>query len=518
MPDLVDANGQPLKKPTAPPVGEAASILLSTYAVFGGLLQPDDATLASRGGGRGYAIYRDIERDAHAWAVLDKRKRAVIARPVTVTPASESARDKAAAALVEDQVKRLPFDRLCYELLDATLIGFAVSEILWEVGQEVRAAAAIPRGQDRFKFDTENRLRLLTRSNSAIGEPMPEYKFIVHRHGGTDNTPYGLGLGTRLFWPVFFKRQDITFWLTWLDKYGSPMPLGKYPSNATPAEKDTLLRAAIAIRQEAAAIIPEGMLLELLEAKGGSTDAYERLARYMDEQISLIVLGETMTTTAAGAGLGSSQADVHNDVRIELAQADADLLNDTLNQTLVRWIVDFNDPGAGYPKIGRDFSEPEDLTAKANRDKTLSEMGLEPDDAYLTENWPGWRRKAPTLPASGSLPPEGAAPGLGAAQRPGGAPMPAFAAGSDQPARDALDDLVDAAAADWQPAMEAMLAPVQALLAAAEKDGLTLTQVRDRLPALVGQGASRLEDSLSKTLLTARAAGEAGVDTHGDLS
>lgn len=506
MADLLDAAGKPLRPAAKPPVGEAASILLSTYATYGGLLQPDDATLATRGGGRGYRIYRDIERDAHAWAVLDKRKRAVIGRPLTVTPASESPRDQAAAELVERQLKALPFDRLCHELLDATLIGFAVSETLWEIGPEVRAAAQIPRGQDRFVFDTEHALRLLTKSNQVTGEPMPDKKFIVHRHGGSDNNPYGLGLGTRLFWPVFFKRQDISFWLTYLDKYGSPSALGKYPSTATPGEKDTLLNALISLRQESATIIPEGMAAELLEAKGNSTDAYEQLARYMDEQISLIVLGETMTTTAAGAGLGSTQADVHNDVRLELAQADADLLNDTLNSTLVRWIVDFNDPGAGYPKIGRDFSEPEDLEAKARRDKTLSDIGLEPDDAYLMENWPGWRRKrAPT-------------PGTEGGGATDGPLAPAFASPPPAaPARDALDDLVDAAAADWQPAMEALLAPVEALLAAAEKEGLTLTQVRDRLPALVGQGAGRLQDSLARALLTARAAGEAGVDTHGDL-
>lgn len=412
MTTLLDADGNPIPKVNRPPEDEAASLLLSMLPMFGGLLEPDDDTLTTRGGGRGLKIYRDLERDAQAWAVLDKRKRAVVARPWKVVPASESPRDKAMADLVEGQIRRLPFDRICHELLDATLMGYSVGEIMWETTPgEVRAAAVIPRAQTRFKFDLENRLRLLTRNSPALGEVMPERKFIIHRRGGADNNPYGLGLGTRLFWPVFFKRQDITFWLSFLDKFGAPSPVGKYPNGATEAQKRTLLLALKRLRSEAATIIPEGMLIDLLESKRASnTDAFEKLARYMDEQIALIVLGETMSTTATASGLGSGQAEVHNEVRLELARADADLLTDTLTQSLVSWIVLFNDPGAGVPSVERDFSEPEDQTSNAERDKLLSEAGLEPDDDYLAEHWPGWRRKSTPPPAPAAPIPTFAAP------------------------------------------------------------------------------------------------------------
>ena len=42
-------------------------------------------------------------------------------------------------------------------------------------------------------------------------------------------------------------------------------------------------------------VVPDGMVIEFLEAtRSGTVDAYERMARYMDQQISLIVLGETL--------------------------------------------------------------------------------------------------------------------------------------------------------------------------------------------------------------------------------
>ena len=48
--------------------------------IFMGLLANQDDTLLTRGGGKGLKIYDDIERDCHAFAVLQKRKMAVIAR------------------------------------------------------------------------------------------------------------------------------------------------------------------------------------------------------------------------------------------------------------------------------------------------------------------------------------------------------------------------------------------------------------------------------------------------------
>jgi hypothetical protein len=52
---------------------------------------------------------------------------------------------------------------------------------------------------------------------------MPERKFWTFSAGAaTDDEPYGLGLGHFLYWPVFFKRNDIKFWLIFLEKFAAP--------------------------------------------------------------------------------------------------------------------------------------------------------------------------------------------------------------------------------------------------------------------------------------------------------
>lgn len=484
-------------KPAKPPLGESAGVQRSLHIVYGGNVSPEDETLATRAAGKGIKLYRDIERDAHAWAVLDKRKRAVIARPWNVEAATDDPRDAQAAELVAEQLRRIPFDRVCYELLDAVLMGYAVGEVIWQIdADQVRPIELISRGQERFRFDEDRRLRLITLNSPTEGELLEPRKFIVHRHGGRDANPYGLGLGTRLFWPCYFKRQDISFWLVFLDKFGGPTALGKYPSGALDAEKQTLLAALAAIRQDSAVVIPDGMSAELLEAaRSGSSDAYERMARYMDEQISLIVLSETMTTTAASAGLGSSQADVHNDVRIELAMADGDLLADTLQATLCQWIVDFNLPGAGVPRIQRQFDEPEDKNVTAERDKKLTEMGLEPEDQYIKDTYPGWRRKAATPPT---------APGLPAANN---TPPAEFAAPEAEafPDQAELDALLDSLPApELQAQAEQLLRPVIDMLESAGSYDAALGGLAEVYPDIA---SDKLQDMVSRAFASAAAFG-----------
>ena len=404
----------------APELNEIASIDRDpTKLFYGKVLSNDDSTLLTRGQGKGLKIYDELERDAHAYSVLQKRKLAVVGREWLVTPASDSADDKRAADFITETLKGISFDRICMELLDATNKGFAVGEVMWAVkpsailGHEaIVPADLIARNQRRFTFAKERDdkwggypLRLYTRENMYEGVELPLNKFIVHRFGSKDGSPYGLGLGHKLFWPVFFKRQGITFWLTFCDKFGSPTAIGKYPRGAQASEQKKLLDALRAIANDVGIIVPEGTEVDLLEAqRSGTVTTYESLCRYMDEQMSEAVLGETMTTSAAGAGLGSGQANVQNEVRNEVSQADADLLSDTLNGSLIKWLIDYNMPGAGYPMVSRNFDEEEDLNKRAERDTKIGELGFEPNQEYITNTYgPGWTKKAAPPPPDPNL-------------------------------------------------------------------------------------------------------------------
>jgi phage gp29-like protein len=460
-----------------------------TVALYGGVLSNQDDTLLSRGGGKGLKIYDEIERDCHAFAVLQKRKLAIIAREWQLLPASESALDKKAAELVERQLHNLRFDQVCVKLLDATLKGYSVAEILWGYdGAEIVARRVKVKPQRRFIFDEDQQARLLTPVDQVKGEQLPPRKFIVHRCGEKDDdNPYGLGLGHKLFWPVFFKKQDLTFWLTFVDKFAAPTAVGEYPNGTSEADQKKLLASLSTIASEAGIIVPQGMVVKLLEAaRSGSIDTYERLARYLDEQISECVLGETLSTNIGNSGsLAASKT--HNEVRLELAKGDSDLLSDTLNETLIRWIVELNLPGAKPPQLWRDFAEGDDLKVRSERDKNLVEMGFEPDLKYINETYGGkWTKKA--KPAQ----PQQPAPGE---------PLPAQFAEAEVDTVDQLTEqlLAESDGSDMVAAVYRLLEECGSLDEAQEK----LLDLYERVP--IDKTGQSLGDRLFQAELTGRA-------------
>lgn len=324
-----------------------------TIPNFGTVLQPQDDTLIQRGGGKGLKLYDEIERDPHAYALLQKRKLALIAREWEVEAASDDPRDEAARDFVEAVLSSLSFDRLCADLLDATLKGYAVAEIVWTRGAlGIAPERIVSHDQRRFTFDVDWRPRLLTWTQPTEGEALPERKFIVHRFGAKGNNPFGLGLGTRLFWCVLFKREGLTFWLTFLSKFAMPTPVGKYPAGTLPEDQTRLLRTLQDMVASGAVVLPLGAEVSFLEASRAGRASYEEWCRYWDTQMSLAVFGSTLATHMEGQG-SRAAAETHKEAEEQIIDADGDLLADTLHDQPIRWLVDLNHPGAGVPTVRR---------------------------------------------------------------------------------------------------------------------------------------------------------------------
>ncbi|PZO64592.1 MAG: hypothetical protein DI498_10925 [Paracoccus denitrificans] len=370
-----------------------------TIPFFSGTLQHVDDTLIQQGGGKGLAIYDEIERDTHAFAMLQKRKKSLVSRAWEVQPGGDLRIDKDAAELVRQCLSALPFDRICEDLLDATLKGFSVSEIVWARDDlRIRPIEIRAHDQRRFAFDDDWRPRLLTWAAMRDGIEMPERKFVVHRFGVKGNNPYGLGLGSRLFWAVLFKREGVSFWLHFLEKFAGPTIVGKTPYGMLSDEQNQLLRTLSDARTASAITVPVGTDIGLLEATRSGSVSYEQWLAYWDRQISICVTGETLTTQVGESGGNRALGEVHQEMLDILVDSDGDLLTETLRETLVRWIIDYNLPGAAVPTVWRlraknERDEAENRTAKASAaqatDKALRTIvkaaGVFADDAVARE-------------------------------------------------------------------------------------------------------------------------------------
>lgn len=375
------------KKPEKNEIAGAVSDIFRDY--LGNTLTNQDKTLRAKGGSLGLGLYEDLLQDPHVAAVMQTRRLAVVGKEWEVIPASDDTKDQEIAEFVTQALKNCSIDAARHVLLTGIITGFKVSEIMWEYRDgSVQIKEIIGRSPRRFVFDLQNNLRMLTLANLVEGTPLPERKFVVFRNTAVNGSPYGDALGASIWWPVWFKKNAVKFWMIFSEKYGSPTAVGKYPTGASPEDQNKLYNVVEAIQQESAIIMPDTLMVELLEAsRSGSNDTYERLASFMNSEISKAILGQTLTTEVGKTG-SYAAGQVHNDVRSDIVKADADMLCECLNDSLIKWLVDYNFPGVtGYPKMWIRTEEEQDLNTLADRDTKLQKMGVVFTQAYIEDKY-----------------------------------------------------------------------------------------------------------------------------------
>lgn len=359
--------------------------------------RPKDPVLYNEGRGR-LDVYRDLERDSKVYACLQQRYNMTLNAETQVAVGrrrrgSVRRRDERNRDMVEAQISAMGvevdsnlinaqaryadgFEGLQLGLLDALLMGYAVPEVMWaQDGREVYVERVYIREQSRFRFDGLDRLRLLLPGQGFSGMLLPTRKFPVFTFGSFHD-PYGLALGNRLYWPVWFKRKGIGFWLRFLDKYGGPTALGRYRPGDGPEQQDKLLEACQTIQAEGAAIIPDGQAIEFLQSiTTAAQQGYDQLGRFLEGQIAQAVLGVTLTTEIRGEG-SRAAAEVHSGKQEGVGVSDGRLLSNFLTKTLSRWIIDYNsDTEDPAPRIGKRFSNMSMLQAQAKIDELMAKIG-----------------------------------------------------------------------------------------------------------------------------------------------
>jgi phage gp29-like protein len=336
-------------------------------------LPSQDSLLEQKSGGD-LELYELVSQDDQVKSCLQQRFRALLAKDWEVIPGGEKRIDKQAAEHLEKQLEAINWDNCNEKMLFGIHYGYSAAEILWERQDDKVGIAAIKvRNRRRFHFNADQQLVLKTMQN-PLGEDLPERKFWHFCAGADhDDEPYGRGLGHWLYWPTFFKRNGVRWWLKFVEKYAQPTRLGKYPAGATENEKGVLWDALGSFGDDARSMIPEGLEMEFLESSRAGTVDYKSLCDQMDAAIAKIILSQTMTTDN---GSSRSQAEVHEGVKDEVIESDSDLLCESFNNSVAVWLTDWNFPGAAYPKVRRKIQVDPDPATMADTDTKLQGLGI----------------------------------------------------------------------------------------------------------------------------------------------
>ena len=327
------------------------------------------------------------EKDPHLFSQLQTRKNAVTGLDYEILPfKSDNPRDKEIAEFVKDQISSLEnFEEIQIDLLDAIGKGFAVSEIIWGYDEgHVVIEDILSRHQKRFFWDSiDDSFKVRTQEHPE-GILLPENKFILHKYKARSGHPSRAGILRVVAWMYLFKNYDVKDWVSFAEVFGLPLRLGTYQPGASEADKAALMQALIQIGADAAGMIPEGTKIEFITTeKTGSTDLYDRLARYCDEQMSKAILGQTLTSDSGGGSYAQSKT--HNEVRHDLTVADCKALASTIRRFLIRPLVMYNfGEDKRIPYLRYDCEEAGDLKQDAEILGTLIEKtGLKIPTSYI---------------------------------------------------------------------------------------------------------------------------------------
>lgn len=365
-------------------------------AAFTNMLSTTDSVLLSKGGIENLKVYRELLRDDQVASTWQQRKLALTSCDLVVEPGADDAASKLAAEELRAELQSLAWDDITDKMLFSVFYGWGVAEIIWRPdGGRVRFDAIKVRDRARFRFDVDRNLYLWSRGGGW--QLMPDRKFWTITTGADNHDePYGIGLAHALYWPVFFKRNDIKFWLMFLEKFGMPTAVAKVPAGQMddPATVNRALNMLRQIATDAGVVVPDTTVVELLEAARSGTADYAGMHDAMNAAISKIVVGQTMTTDS---GSSRAQGEVHERVKLHITQADSDLLSESFNRGPVKWWCEWNHPTAVPPRVYRNTEPPEDLAARADRDVKVHSLGFDPTEDYITEHYgDGWtKRQAP---------------------------------------------------------------------------------------------------------------------------
>ncbi len=323
------------------------------------------------------------EKDAHIQSELCKRKLACQSVPWRIEPPRQaSAAEKRDAQMLEELLEDATWlHDATFDLQDATLKGFANLELQWSFAEGAHyVTGAEWRDPAWFQTHPSNRNELRLRNGSYEGEALRPFGWLSHTAKAKSGYVSRRGLIRVLLWPYIFKNYSVRDLAEFLEIYGLPIRLGKYPAGASNTEKATLLRAVMSIGHNAGGIIPKGMEIDFQHAADGASDPFMAMVSWCEKSQSKAILGGTLTSQADGKSSTNALGNVHNEVRQEIRDADLNALANTLTRDLIYPLYALN--GKSYrsprriPRLVFDLQEPEDLKTLAEGLKPLVEMNM----------------------------------------------------------------------------------------------------------------------------------------------
>ncbi|WP_180171420.1 DUF935 family protein [Acinetobacter sp. YH12023] len=339
--------------------------------------QPDTDEVLRKAGITRHRLRVLLDDDEVAQAV-ETRIDALLATPLRVEPSDTDEAEKLTLVLKEW------FHEIAAGSLNALFFGYSVQEAVYEIKPEGYIGLEWIGEKPMQWFEPKNDGRLIYRQEGTANEQEVDqvFKFFLTRRKASYEQPYGKALLATLYWLFFFKQNGFKFWAKFLERFGTPILLGKCKDTETEDMNRALLNAHA---QSVLSIDAEDdvQVLGTSGASGTAGAAFESFNNQLVRQIQKVILGQTLTSGTDGVG-SRALGQVHENVRMDKLKSDIRLVTPTL-QAVVNALCALNGWRAYEVMLGE---KPKPLNKdQAERDAHLKNAGANLTPQYFQREY-----------------------------------------------------------------------------------------------------------------------------------
>ncbi len=316
-----------------------------------------------------YNLYFEMLLDGYLSAVINKRLTAIANANITFTD-----EDGNEVEQVREMMESEGFEEVITEILNSKFWGFTLLDL--EFDGNIILQELIDRRHVKPEFG------LVVKNPSdmeGLDFTQPPYdKFVLAAGKKKD-----LGLLMKVAQYVIYKRGNFGDWAQFAELFGMPFRKATYDGY----DENARVKMLQALQESGSAsyvVLPEGTTLDFIaNTSTGGSKLYDSLRKACNEEISVTIMGTTLTTSQGDKG-SRSLGEVHADMDDELHLADKRYVKKILNSRLIP-ILEAN----GFPVKGCKFSFPEvehiDKQIKIGIDMQIANRQPVSDDYFYEE-------------------------------------------------------------------------------------------------------------------------------------
>jgi len=217
---------------------------------------------------------------------------------------------------------------LVRQMMDSTGKKYAVHEIVYRPAAAGLTAELIFAPLWLFE-NTTGRLRYLPNEGATSGQPMEPGEWMV---------TMGDGLMIASSVAYMFKHMPLKDWVIYSERHGMPGIHGKTTAAKNTPEWNTLRDAVQNFGIDMSMITGMGASIEAIDLSSKGQLPFPKLVERMDRAMASMWRGADLSTMSSGSGEGTGASLQGGEMDL-LEEDDADLVSDTLNMQLDRFVI-----------------------------------------------------------------------------------------------------------------------------------------------------------------------------------